>query len=414
MSSEWHYTKDNHQHGPISAASLKQLADNGGLRPDDLVCQEGSDHWVAAKRVKGLFSSPPPIPPAAEEPVAEGPVAEGPVAEPLPQIQINVGKTLRGIGTNRPRHGRVWSKLTTQHKIIAVSVAGCGVLMMLCVIGSIGAWMLGNSGRETAGNFNAVPAVTLSDQRPPGWNPVNNDVLKEVSRRKPNPDLAAAIMWKHWDEREELDKGFLYYRWRDGGSEIVLIYEPSGAFRQAVASGELGNLSAAHKSKWQSHLANLTGTSSSSTTNDPRLATAVGFTKRALSIPREKRKAEFHAKLVQHKAGSRGDMLQAIGILLGDSEITRAQNSKVVLGKDDGVPDAVGATWAWCGLHLDRQTWHDVFGAPELLSDRHDFYFGKVNKFNRWRYQCSDGPITFHGNVLPGDFGYSAARICFY
>lgn len=100
MASNWLYSSNGQQHGPISAAKLKQLAVDGGIGPDDLVCQEGSSNWVPAKQVKGLFSqptsnetkapsSPPPLPPSAQPTAA---------SDVLPQIQIKVGETLKGIG----------------------------------------------------------------------------------------------------------------------------------------------------------------------------------------------------------------------------------------------------------------------------------------------------------------------------
>jgi hypothetical protein len=100
MASNWLYSSNGQQHGPISAAKLKQLAVDGGIGLDDLVCQEGSSNWVPAKQVKGLFSqptsdetkgpsSPPPLPPLAQP---------APANDVLPQIQIKVGETLKGIG----------------------------------------------------------------------------------------------------------------------------------------------------------------------------------------------------------------------------------------------------------------------------------------------------------------------------
>jgi hypothetical protein len=54
---DWYYAKEGRQHGPISAAQLKQLAQSGELQPDDLVFGEGAKDWVAASTVRGLFSS---------------------------------------------------------------------------------------------------------------------------------------------------------------------------------------------------------------------------------------------------------------------------------------------------------------------------------------------------------------------
>jgi hypothetical protein len=174
METNWLYAMNGQQHGPISAARLKQLADDGGIGPDDLVCQQGSSNWVPAKQVNGLFSqpttgestgpsSPPPLLPPAQ------PAATSDV---LPQIQVKVSETLRGIGnavqgvagskpvkaageslknaagqavagvgdfirsdavqTQVKAASNVWSNLTTQNKLLAAGIGGLGLLMMSC------------------------------------------------------------------------------------------------------------------------------------------------------------------------------------------------------------------------------------------------------------------------------------------
>lgn len=67
MADQWHYSKNNQQHGPVIAARLKELAASGELAPTDLVWKEGMSDWKPAKSIKGLFSgqtavSPPPPP----------------------------------------------------------------------------------------------------------------------------------------------------------------------------------------------------------------------------------------------------------------------------------------------------------------------------------------------------------------
>lgn len=79
---DWFYGRDGQQQGPVSSAGLKQLADSGQLRPDDLVWQEGMAKWVAASQVKGLFA--PPAAPAADAPLPIAP-PYSPPAVPLMQ-----------------------------------------------------------------------------------------------------------------------------------------------------------------------------------------------------------------------------------------------------------------------------------------------------------------------------------------
>lgn len=49
MATEWYYGKNNKQHGPVSPAELKKLADNGTLLPGDKVWKEGMPEWVPAQ-----------------------------------------------------------------------------------------------------------------------------------------------------------------------------------------------------------------------------------------------------------------------------------------------------------------------------------------------------------------------------
>ena len=47
---EWYYAQQGEQFGPISAVQIKQLADAGMLKPDDLVWQEGMKRWIRRGR----------------------------------------------------------------------------------------------------------------------------------------------------------------------------------------------------------------------------------------------------------------------------------------------------------------------------------------------------------------------------
>lgn len=55
MGQFFHYESDGEEHGPVSAAELKQAAADGRLKPDDRVRKAGSDNWTPAAQVKGLF-----------------------------------------------------------------------------------------------------------------------------------------------------------------------------------------------------------------------------------------------------------------------------------------------------------------------------------------------------------------------
>ena len=53
---QWYYARNDQQFGPVSAAELKQLADDGKLSPNDLLWREGMDSWNTAINLRGLFS----------------------------------------------------------------------------------------------------------------------------------------------------------------------------------------------------------------------------------------------------------------------------------------------------------------------------------------------------------------------
>jgi Fe-S oxidoreductase len=73
----WYYARNRQRVGPVSSAQRKALAAAGTLAPTDMVLRAGTQKWVHAAKVKGLFAPaappappPPPGPCAAKAPVA--------------------------------------------------------------------------------------------------------------------------------------------------------------------------------------------------------------------------------------------------------------------------------------------------------------------------------------------------------
>jgi hypothetical protein len=54
MSIEWSYAQHGQQHGPVTAAHIREMAAAGTLRAEDLIWNASMTEWVAASRVKGL------------------------------------------------------------------------------------------------------------------------------------------------------------------------------------------------------------------------------------------------------------------------------------------------------------------------------------------------------------------------
>lgn len=57
MSSQWLYSRDGTDHGPVSSAELMELAKNGQLLPTDLLWKEGMAEWKPASTFPKLFSA---------------------------------------------------------------------------------------------------------------------------------------------------------------------------------------------------------------------------------------------------------------------------------------------------------------------------------------------------------------------
>lgn len=65
--SQWFYARDGARHGPATGDDLKRLAEDGTLRPHDLVWREGMAQWQPAQQVTPFFTgmtsaAPPPLP----------------------------------------------------------------------------------------------------------------------------------------------------------------------------------------------------------------------------------------------------------------------------------------------------------------------------------------------------------------
>ncbi len=75
MASQWVYTQEGKQYGPVSSSQLKALADSGKLKPFDLVWKEGMSQWVAGSKIQNLFAGEAP-----------NTVSAGNVAPPIPAL----------------------------------------------------------------------------------------------------------------------------------------------------------------------------------------------------------------------------------------------------------------------------------------------------------------------------------------
>jgi hypothetical protein len=84
--SEWHYSSNGQQLGPVTSAQLKQLVGSGQLQATDMVWKDGMADWAPAGRIKGLFDGGAAARPVgAATAVAAAPAAPGASAAPVAQ-----------------------------------------------------------------------------------------------------------------------------------------------------------------------------------------------------------------------------------------------------------------------------------------------------------------------------------------
>ena len=53
---EWYYTKEGQQQGPVNLGTLRDMAEDGRLRPQDMVWNSSMSDWTPASEVGGIFS----------------------------------------------------------------------------------------------------------------------------------------------------------------------------------------------------------------------------------------------------------------------------------------------------------------------------------------------------------------------
>lgn len=53
---EWYYTMEGQQQGPVNLGTLRDMAEDGRLRPQDMVWNSSMSDWTPASEVDGIFS----------------------------------------------------------------------------------------------------------------------------------------------------------------------------------------------------------------------------------------------------------------------------------------------------------------------------------------------------------------------
>ena len=55
LGTTWYHARNKQKVGPLSFAELYRLVSSGRLLPTDMVLQAGTQQWVPASSVRGLF-----------------------------------------------------------------------------------------------------------------------------------------------------------------------------------------------------------------------------------------------------------------------------------------------------------------------------------------------------------------------
>ena len=133
MSAEWYYARNKKQHGPVSSAGLKELAQSGELRPTDLIWKEGLPEWTPASSIKNLFPDETDIAPTPPRKKAAAKPPPEPDEEPPADEEDE---------EDRPRRKKKKKKASTEggggSKVLFWVLGGVGaILLLFCCVGGI-------------------------------------------------------------------------------------------------------------------------------------------------------------------------------------------------------------------------------------------------------------------------------------
>lgn len=158
MPSDWYYTTNKQQMGPVSWDELKQLADRGLLKPHDMVWTDGMAEWVKAIRQNGLFT--------AESGGTTAPPVEAP--PPRRRARRDDDDEDEDEDDDRPRRRKktpASSGMSVGLKI-GLAVGGALFLIFVLVCGVVGIiWISNSDGGGGPGRYTVRLGPRMQDNR---------------------------------------------------------------------------------------------------------------------------------------------------------------------------------------------------------------------------------------------------------
>jgi hypothetical protein len=142
---EWFYTTNKQQMGPVSLAELRQLAEQGLLKPTDLVWSEGMKDWARAG-ARGLFHDSPDLP------------------ESQPRRSEREYDDDEDEGARRPRRRRARRSAAGMSSGLKVGLIAGGAVLLLVIVGVVLFVALKSDGGQTlAGPGDYKGFLSLND-----------------------------------------------------------------------------------------------------------------------------------------------------------------------------------------------------------------------------------------------------------
>jgi len=178
MAEEWYYSNNGQQMGPVSEADLRALANDGGLKPTDLVWTDGMSAWTPASATRGFFASAAAVPAAAQ-------VAPQPKTRPRYDDRWEDEDDYRPHRRRRAEAGG-WSTAViialVLGAVLVVSVGGFMVLVMMAAVEEAA-----RPQQQVFGNQPGRPVP------PPNLNPVPQANTYQIDFKRPEEENIKVI-----------------------------------------------------------------------------------------------------------------------------------------------------------------------------------------------------------------------------